>query len=309
MAPRAYEKKERKFPDHTGSCHPEEFSLNTLMPSDIETSGIQAPIHVLSLGAGVQSSTMALMAAHGEITPMPVAAIFADTQDEPKSVYDWLDWLEKQLPFPVIRTTRGRLSEDTLKIRTRRDGMGTWSPSGVPAFTLNTATGAGGMMPRQCTDDFKLHPIKREQRKILKESGQKQLTVWIGITIDEAHRMKPSRVRYAIHRWPLVDLGMRRETCLKWMKDRGFPQPPRSACIFCPYHSDREWKRLKEHEPGEFAKAVQFERDFQSTKKKSGVLTSVPFLHRSLVSLDQVDFEPDKTPSLFGNECEGMCGV
>ena len=57
-------------------------------------------INVLSLGAGVQSSTMALMAAKGEITPMPDCAIFADTQAEPQSVYDYLDWLEKQLPFP-----------------------------------------------------------------------------------------------------------------------------------------------------------------------------------------------------------------
>lgn len=43
--------------------------------------------HIISLGAGVQSSTLALMAAAGEIAPMPVAAIFADTQDEPASVY------------------------------------------------------------------------------------------------------------------------------------------------------------------------------------------------------------------------------
>jgi len=48
-------------------------------------------INVLSLGAGVQSSTMALMAAKGEITPMPDCAIFADTQAEPQSVYDsWI---------------------------------------------------------------------------------------------------------------------------------------------------------------------------------------------------------------------------
>jgi hypothetical protein len=39
---------------------------------------------VLSLGAGVQSSTMALMAAKGEIIPMPDCAIFADTGAEPK---------------------------------------------------------------------------------------------------------------------------------------------------------------------------------------------------------------------------------
>ena len=43
-------------------------------------------IDILNLGAGVQSSTMALMAAHGEITPMPDVAIFADTGWEPYEV-------------------------------------------------------------------------------------------------------------------------------------------------------------------------------------------------------------------------------
>ena len=70
--------------------------------------------HFISLGAGVQSSAMAFMAAHGEITPMPEAAIFADTQAEPQSVYDWLDWLEKQLPFPVYRVTKGDLWKDMM---------------------------------------------------------------------------------------------------------------------------------------------------------------------------------------------------
>src|ERR1035441_9097717 len=80
------------------------------------------PIHILSLGAGVQSSTLALMAAAGEVTPMPTCAIFADTQDEPVSVYKWLDWLEKQLPFPVYRVTKGRLSDKALKFRTSKKG-------------------------------------------------------------------------------------------------------------------------------------------------------------------------------------------
>lgn len=63
---------------------------------------------ILSLGAGVQSSTLALMAAHGEIE-RPDCAIFADTQAEPESVYRWLDWLETQLPFPVLRVTKGEM--------------------------------------------------------------------------------------------------------------------------------------------------------------------------------------------------------
>ena len=59
---------------------------------------------VISLGAGVQSSVMALKAACGELTPMPELAIFADTQYEPSAVYEHLAWLETQLPFPVQRS-------------------------------------------------------------------------------------------------------------------------------------------------------------------------------------------------------------
>jgi len=58
--------------------------------------------HILSLGAGVQSSTLALLATQGLVKPMPVAAIFADVKAEPAGVYKWLDYLEKLLPFPVI---------------------------------------------------------------------------------------------------------------------------------------------------------------------------------------------------------------
>ena len=74
------------------------------------------PIHILSLGAGVQSSCLALMAAKGEVGPMPVAAVFADTQAEPASVYKWLDWLETQLPFPVYRVTAGSLTKESLRV-------------------------------------------------------------------------------------------------------------------------------------------------------------------------------------------------
>ena len=76
-----------------------------------------ATIRVISLGAGVQSSVMSLMAARGELE-MPDAAIFADTQWEPKEVYDHLNWLEEQLPFPVYRVTHGdirKMSLDTVE--------------------------------------------------------------------------------------------------------------------------------------------------------------------------------------------------
>lgn len=48
--------------------------------------------------------TLALMAAHGEIGPIPDCAIFADTGWEPQAVYDYLAWLMSPnvLPFPVL---------------------------------------------------------------------------------------------------------------------------------------------------------------------------------------------------------------
>jgi hypothetical protein len=264
------------------------------------------PIHIISLGAGVQSSTMALMAAHGEITPMPKCAIFADTQDEPKSVYKWLDWLEKQLPFPVHRVSAGSLSDSATRLRVSGKSGKTYTETGIPAYTIDDAR-KKGMGMRQCTGKFKIEPIQ----KYLKSLSH-QVTLWIGISRDEAHRMKVSRVSWITNTWPLVDRGITRRHCLRWMKDHGYEEPPRSACVYCPYHSDEQWRFMRDKEPLEFQRAVEFERRLQDASTKATALNSNPFLHASLVPLDQVDFSTDEDHGqqvMFGNECEGMCGV
>jgi hypothetical protein len=275
----------------------------------------------LSLGAGVQSSTIALMAKHGEITPMPNAAIFADTQAEPASVYKWLDWLESQLPFPVHRVTRGDLTKESLTIRQfKNDSSRHWVKSLIPAFIENK-DGSRGIMGRQCTYSYKVEQLERAARRLGQvKLGQKEITVtqWIGISWDEIQRIKPSRVAWSQHRWPLVELRMGRRDCLKWMESHGYPKPPRSACVYCPFHSDDEWRRLRDEEPEEFARAIRFEKDLQAVKAKTEKMRGVPFLHPSLVPLDQVDLSTDiergqlalwLDEQSFGNECEGMCGV
>jgi len=278
-------------------------------------TGIYKPgaVHILSLGAGVQSSTMALMAALGEIKPMPACAIFADTQAEPGSVYRWLDWLEKQLPFPVHRVTKGNIIETITTTRQRKDGTGWYVCSNIPAFVVNP-DGSRGIIPRQCTVNFKIEPIRKKAREVGNiRRGQKEIGVvqWIGISCDESHRMKPSREAWQENRWPLVDLRMTRADCLRWMEERGFPTPPRSSCIFCPFHSAAEWRRLQLDEPAEFARAVDIEKRFQAAKRKGGIHGEI-FLHRSCVPLDQVDFRSplEREQGVpWGNECEGVCGV
>jgi hypothetical protein len=272
-------------------------------------------IHGLSLGAGVQSSTVALMAAEGELTPRPDFAIFSDTQAEPASVYRWLDWLEKQLPFPVHRVTYGSLADDALVLRrSSRSGM-LYARTLIPAFSLSAGQ-SRGILPRKCTRDYKVYPIQRKIRELLGKraipsNSPVLVTQWMGISFDELQRMRISSESWIENRYPLIELGMTRGNCLDWMEKHGYPRPPRSACYFCPYHSDKEWVRLRDQEPEEFQKAIEWERRYTAVAAQDEVTRSIPFLHSSCVPLDQVKFK-EKDPNqfeLFNRECEGMCGV
>lgn len=263
------------------------------------------PLHILSLGAGVQSSTLALMAAAGEIGPMPKAAVFADTGDEPLSVYRWLDWLTTQLPFPVVKADNGEsLSEhvfSSIDVKTR--------VSKPPLFTAGSDGNKEGLLTRDCTKDFKVSVIQRAVRKLMIEHDTKSVIQWIGISTDEAVRMKPSRVKYSTHRWPLIDMGMSRHDCLRWMEANGYPKPPRSACVYCPHHSNKEWRRLRDEEPEAWDRAVAFDAKIRTGIHK---VKAKCFVHRDCVPLDQVDLSTDTERGqglLWGNECEGMCGL
>jgi hypothetical protein len=277
---------------------------------------IEKQWNVLSLGAGVQSSTMALMATKGELLDIKVDfAIFADTQDESKKVYDWLDWLEKQLTFPVYRVTRGRLSDRSLEMRVTKDGR-KFSKTDIPFYTLG-ADGSQGIIPfRSCTADYKIQPILKELRRVCGvKRGQKHATVTslIGISYDEMQRMKDARDKWVVNRWPLIEMRMTRQHCKDWMAKNGYPEPPRSSCVYCPFHSNKEWRRLQTEEPDEFQKAVDFEKKLQEAKKNTGNFNSTPFLHNSRKPLDTIDFRSDveKGQQLlsFMDECDGMCGL
>lgn len=287
--------------------------MNPLVEPDIKTK-----YNIISLGAGVQSSCLALMCAKGEISPMPDFAIFSDTQDEPESVYKWLEQLKALLPYPVYIVTAGSLSKESLKMRVTKDGR-KFSRINIPFFTKSAKGKLGKIVFRSCTADFKIKPIMKEARARCKiKRGQKYISVtqYIGISWDEWHRCKPSRDAWAQSRWPLIEKRMTRQSCLEWMERNGYPKPPRSSCVYCPFHSNKEWKRLKQEEPEAFERAVQFEKDMQLAKKNSENFDSTPFLHKSCTPIEQVDFRDDFDKGqmdIFGGDhphCEeGMCGV
>lgn len=249
------------------------------------------------------------MAAAGEITPMPSCAIFADTQAEPAHVYEWLAWLESQLPFPVHRITKGDIEADSLKLRVNETTGAPYYKTIVPFFVAGDV-GFRGILSRNCTYDYKVLPLIRRAKQEMKEAGADSCTQWIGISLDEVRRMKPSRDARIINRWPLVEARMSRWDCLRWMKARNFPEPPKSACVFCPFHSDAHWRQMKTEQPADFARAVAFEKAAEEVQKAGGARNK-GFLHDSLVPLGEVDFSTDEErgQGSFNLECEGLCGV
>ena len=82
-----------------------------------------ATLTVLSLGGGVQSSVMALMAGEGAFDHTPDCAIFADTRWEPPSVYEHIEWLAGQLRFPLYVVDNGRSLREDVKALTSGLGM------------------------------------------------------------------------------------------------------------------------------------------------------------------------------------------
>lgn len=267
---------------------------------------------VISLGAGVQSTTMLLMAAHGEITPKPKYALFADTGWEPKQVYRHLEWLEKEAEkhgIQIIRVSNGNIRDDMysyLKGEKKRFASMPFFLQGGGIHRPGNEGKAEGKAWRQCTKEYKLIPVHKEIRRLMKKEGAKKAVVWIGISWDEMIRAKPSREKNMVNRYPLLEKQMDRLDCIAWLTTKGYPIPPKSSCIGCPFHDDVVWLDMKRNFPEEWREAVEFDRAIRNLpgfKKR-------PFLHRSCRPLDEVDLQEDQGElNLFINECEGYCGV
>lgn len=264
----------------------------------------EAPaLRVLSLGAGVQSTTLVLLAAEGRL-PKLDAAVFADTGWEPAQVYAHLDRLEREVlipaGIPLHRVSRGNIRHDALDPAHRFASM--------PLFVKNQ-DGGDGMTRRQCSNEYKVVPIKAQVRQLLgyphPQPVPRGLYVeqWIGISRDEIGRAKDSDVKYARNTFPLLDLdgaadgrgGWTRDDCLRYLRTSGWETTPKSACIGCPFHGNAQWRRLRDEHPEEWADAVDFDRQIRSGNARGNAngkpLLGEAFLHRSRLPLDQAPID------------------
>jgi len=253
---------------------------------------------LVSLGAGVQSTALLLMACHGEINPRPTEAIFADTGWEPAEVYAHLDWLESVSSIPI---TRVRYHEQSIRERAIDN------PAGVDMPLYVVGQRGNGILRRQCTSKYKIGPIRRRTREVMREHGVDHVLAMMGISLDEAVRMRDSDVRYITNVYPLVDRRLTRHDCVLWLERHGYPLPPKSACIGCPYHNRAMWRDMARRQPREFADAVAFDEAMRDARP--GYQS---YLHRDRIPLRLIDLstpEDHGQLNLFDDECDGVCGV
>ena len=305
-------------------------------------------VHVLNLGAGVQSSWlylafMGIIEAPFELPKLDVA-IWSDTGDEPGaearelglpdtpgSVYAHLDWLRSLNGPPILTGQKGVISKDLA----RGDGGHGNRLASIPAFTQDLK-GKIGKVKRQCTKEYKLEVIGKVLRRdflgLPKGRSPKGVTVhqYIGLSFDEGGRVarqrKIKKPNYLVTHFPLWENMITRAQCRIDLAVVVPHRVPRSACVQCPFHDDDEWQRIKA-EPLDWQRAVRAD---ESLRVPGNIVNrnmdAKMYLHRSCQPLVQIDFaalkaekerdmgEREKILAAQGNlnfaeECLGMCGV
>lgn len=272
-------------------------------------------LRVLSLGAGVQSSTLALMIEKGEI-PMVDCAIFSDVGAEPQKVYDWLEYLKTQLSYPIYTVQWRNLKDDIISA-----SKGEYKGFTAPYFSKNLETGKKGMLRRQCTADYKIKPVTQKIRELLgykkgeKVSKDTKVEMVMGISFDEMQRMKTNKIKYIENQYPLVEMKIRRHNCVQWMENHNYPKPPRSACTFCPFHKNSEWQEIKQNKQ-EWEEVVMIDKLIRLQEKhkknvKNEHQMDELFLHAERKPIDEIDFRSAEEKGQYSllDECEGMCGI
>lgn len=251
---------------------------------------------IISLGWGVQSFTLAVMVALGELEPID-AAIHSDTGYESQLTYEfaerWSPWLEDHgVKVVTVRGSNGTLEEVSDVTRTTNIGF-----LKIPAFT--EVDGVRQILPRQCTTEWKIAPVRRW----LQANRNKQpVEQWIGISLDELERMRYSDVKYITNRYPLFEKRITRVACQLWLEKYGIEVPPKSACVFCPYHNKAGWVKTRAV-PKDWRRAVAMDEHIRDMRV--GRKNYLSYYLKPLTELDFTTQEENGQMNFF--DCSGTC--
>lgn len=236
---------------------------------------------IWSFGGGTQSAALAVLVVTGRL-PLPERIVMADTGREASETWEYLSTVIQPYLAQVSREVE--IAIHALATVDLYAGNGDLL---IPAYTQS------GALRGFCSNEWKKRVVERWMRQ--QGYGPKQpVTVWLGISTNEADRMKDSGTSWVSNHYPLIyDVRMTRAECVAIVERAGLPTPPRSSCWMCPYRSNREWARLKEHYPADWRQAVKLDAAIRQRDERGGV-----YLHRDRVSLEDAELTERKMPLL-----------
>ena len=252
-------------------------ATRTALPVSATPPATEPALRVISLGWGVQSFTMAVMSALGDL-PAVEYAIHSDTRWEKENTYtfaeQWTPWLIEHGVNVV--TVHAPVSADLSDANSNNVLIPayTLSPKGLdPAAYVDGVDYSGdmgsaieyqdGQLRRQCTKRWKIEPIRRfllaECRRLNIDPAPGTIEEWLGITMDEWQRAKDADVQYIQHRYPLLEARLTRQDCVNYLQRHSIPVPDKSACKFCPYQNMGAWRAQRRAGGKDWQTAVEID--------------------------------------------------
>lgn len=241
---------------------------------------------VWSYGGGTQSAAIAVLILEGKL-PTPDIICMADTAREVQETWDYLEGVVRPAGLDVKIIPHSYSYWDLTK--------GASDDILIPAFTRKS--GAIGKLPTFCSNEWKQRPVRRW----LREQGVTDCDLWLGISTDEAERMKVSDVKWQRNVYPLIEIiPTSRHQCVSLVERHGWPTPPKSRCFMCPNMSPAHWRTLRDKAPDDFNKAVELERELQATDADI-------YLHSLAIPLTEAVAQSDLQSDMFDGCDSGFC--
>ena len=247
---------------------------------------------ILSFGAGMQSTALALMSCQNATVESPVFplvpvyddVVFCDLGMEPP-------WVMKQVEFTRRACEEAGIHFTVLKSPLHEDFMqnfGERRTISIPWWTVKE-DGHKSRMPRNCTLDYKVNVISKYVRwellgykkgQRLREEDKKAHEMHMGFSYEEKRRCKESPNPMFINRFPLVDMQLVRADNYAYIRDVWGLETKASACTFCPFHRNYFFQYLKENEQEEYRRLIEVD-ELLRVKNPKPPMDSDLFISRS----------------------------
>lgn len=286
------------------------FKTKSELVEMLKNQGKSKIYHVLSFGGGTQSTH--LLEEHFKGNIHYDAIVMADTGAEPDFIHKQVAWWQQRqkeysntTPFIITHHTSmpGGIEEMAMR----------WIMTEYQRFQLPVYCSKldeegqiklAGIMPRQCTVDFKIIPVKQRIRQmILKDHGlgERQrvpaevgVIIDIGFSSDEIRRInfcQSPQFKYMYLAYPLVEVNQSTEDSINFLAENKMPCK-RSRCYLCPFNCDMkgmDWNEIIEDEPLSFLKAAWIDSEIRIVQSRGEkAMKAIPFLHFSRKPLKKV---------------------